>query len=52
MVSCEWKDVVVGINAQGLAARFFGGRSAAEPGVAQTKADGRFFAGSPKSINN
>jgi len=24
---------------QGLAARFFGGRSAAEPGVARTKAD-------------
>jgi len=27
---------------QGLAARFFGGRSAAEPGVARTKADGSF----------
>jgi len=51
MVSCEWKDVV-GINAQGLAARYFGGQSAVEPGVARTKTDGRFFAGSPKSINN
>jgi len=28
---------------QGLAARFFGGRSAAEPGEARTKADESFF---------
>jgi len=32
---------------QGLAARFFGGRSAAEPGVARTKLMAKLAAASP-----
>jgi len=33
---------------QGLAARFFGGRSAAEPEVARTEVDGNFICQQPQ----